>query len=183
MAQSTVFAAHHDARGQRRPAMPVRDGTLSAIDHRDDPPVPFGRHCNASAHAMAIASPMPRWAYRDVRLVPTGGVTLDTRRGLLDCPNVVAWGGSWLAPAALLRERRWEAVGAAVAEALAVSRGASAGFPEKRRPGHPAAGHLPRAPGVVSARKLKRATGRFRADSAFAPSPISPNRRVYSPGI
>jgi 2-dehydro-3-deoxyphosphogluconate aldolase/(4S)-4-hydroxy-2-oxoglutarate aldolase len=63
--------------------------------------------------------------YPDVRFVPTGGVTLDTLRGMLDCPNVVACGGSWLAPAALLRERRWDAIGKAVTDALTVAGGGS----------------------------------------------------------
>ncbi|HZH28017.1 MAG TPA: bifunctional 4-hydroxy-2-oxoglutarate aldolase/2-dehydro-3-deoxy-phosphogluconate aldolase [Azospirillaceae bacterium] len=49
----------------------------------------------------------------DLRFCPTGGVTADNLAAYRDLPNVFAVGGSWLAPADALRERRWDLVEAA----------------------------------------------------------------------
>jgi 2-dehydro-3-deoxyphosphogluconate aldolase/(4S)-4-hydroxy-2-oxoglutarate aldolase len=45
-----------------------------------------------------------------VRFNPTGGVTAGNMGDYLGLPNVVAVGGSWLAPAADIRAGAWEAI-------------------------------------------------------------------------
>ncbi len=67
----------------------------------------------------ALAAP-----YRDVRFVPTGGVTAPNLAEYLAVPAVVACGGTWIAPADAIREHRWEAITAAAAEAVAIGRAA-----------------------------------------------------------
>jgi 2-dehydro-3-deoxyphosphogluconate aldolase / (4S)-4-hydroxy-2-oxoglutarate aldolase len=53
----------------------------------------------------ALAGPFP-----SVRFNPTGGVTEANVRTYLALPNVVAVGGSWLAPAADIEAGNWEAI-------------------------------------------------------------------------
>ncbi|MGF1561044.1 MAG: bifunctional 4-hydroxy-2-oxoglutarate aldolase/2-dehydro-3-deoxy-phosphogluconate aldolase [Geminicoccaceae bacterium] len=43
----------------------------------------------------------------DIRFCPTGGLSAADIREMLSLPNVFALGGGWLAPVALVRERRW----------------------------------------------------------------------------
>ena len=71
------------------------------------------------AYLRALAAP-----YRDVRFVPTGGVTAANLAGYLAVPSVAACGGTWIAPAAAIRDRRWDAISAAAAEAVAIARAA-----------------------------------------------------------
>ncbi len=68
----------------------------------------------------AIAAP-----YREVRFVPTGGVTAANLAAYLALPAVVACGGTWIAPPDAIRNHRWEAIGAAAAEAVAIGRRAA----------------------------------------------------------
>jgi 2-dehydro-3-deoxyphosphogluconate aldolase/(4S)-4-hydroxy-2-oxoglutarate aldolase len=51
-------------------------------------------------------------AYRHLglRFIPTGGVTAETMVDWLAMPEVLAVGGSWLAPAALLHEQNWDEI-------------------------------------------------------------------------
>lgn len=44
---------------------------------------------------------------RDVRFVPTGGIGPSQVRGYLDLPNVLAVGGSWVAPSKLIEAGDW----------------------------------------------------------------------------
>ena len=60
----------------------------------------------------ALASPMA-----DVRFCPTGGVSEDNFLSLLAERNVAMVGGSWLTPAALLREGQWDRVTALARQA------------------------------------------------------------------
>jgi 2-dehydro-3-deoxyphosphogluconate aldolase/(4S)-4-hydroxy-2-oxoglutarate aldolase len=53
----------------------------------------------------ALAGPFPQ-----ARFNPTGGVTEDTIAAYLALPNVLAVGGSWLAPAADIRAGNWPAI-------------------------------------------------------------------------
>lgn len=53
----------------------------------------------------ALAGP-----YRDVRFIPTGGISPQNLPRYLDLPCVVACGGSWLAPRNLLAEGRFDAI-------------------------------------------------------------------------
>jgi 2-dehydro-3-deoxyphosphogluconate aldolase / (4S)-4-hydroxy-2-oxoglutarate aldolase len=52
----------------------------------------------------------------------TGGVSEANLKGYLALPNVVAAGGSWLAPAAEVAAGHWDAVAARAAKATAILR-------------------------------------------------------------
>ncbi len=64
--------------------------------------------------------------YADVRFVPTGGVTEADLADYLALPNVLACGGSWMAPPALLAARDWAGIGAAATRARAIFDGVRA---------------------------------------------------------
>ena len=61
----------------------------------------------------AVSGPLP-----EVRFMPTGGISADNARDYLALPNVSCIGGSWMVPAAALRDRDFEAI-AALAKATA----------------------------------------------------------------
>jgi 2-dehydro-3-deoxyphosphogluconate aldolase/(4S)-4-hydroxy-2-oxoglutarate aldolase len=71
--------------------------------------------------AAAFAGPFPR-----LRLVPTGGIGVDDLPAYFAAPNVLAVGGTWVAPSALVREGRFDEIAvlaAAAAEAVVAARG------------------------------------------------------------
>ena len=65
----------------------------------------------------ALAAPLPR-----IRYVPTGGIDAAQAPAYLACPNVVAVGGSWVAPADAVRARDWSRIEALATAAAAMSR-------------------------------------------------------------
>jgi len=60
-------------------------------------------------------------AYRHLglRFIPTGGVTADTMADWLALPEVLAVGGSWLAPADLIRDGNWDEIERRAKDAVA----------------------------------------------------------------
>lgn len=70
------------------------------------------------------AAMLKSWAsvFADVRFCPTGGVSLASAPDLLALPNVACVGGSWLTPAAALREGRWDQITSLAREAGALRR-------------------------------------------------------------
>ena len=62
--------------------------------------------------------------FADVRFCPTGGIDATNAADFLALKNVVAVGGSWLAPALLIREGRWSEI-TALARAAAALKPAS----------------------------------------------------------
>jgi 2-dehydro-3-deoxyphosphogluconate aldolase/(4S)-4-hydroxy-2-oxoglutarate aldolase len=77
------------------------------------------------ALAAALAGPFPR-----LRLVPTGGIGLADVPAYLAAPNVLAVGGTWVAPAALVRAGRFDEIAqlaAAAADAVAACRARQGG--------------------------------------------------------
>ncbi|MDE3010038.1 MAG: bifunctional 4-hydroxy-2-oxoglutarate aldolase/2-dehydro-3-deoxy-phosphogluconate aldolase [Pseudomonadota bacterium] len=70
------------------------------------------------------AAMLKSWAsvFADVRFCPTGGIGLATAPDLLALPNVVCVGGSWLTPAAAIREGRWDQITTLAREAAALRR-------------------------------------------------------------
>ena len=62
--------------------------------------------------------------FRDVRFMPTGGVSAANLADYLALPNVLACGGSWLTPADAIAQGRFDAVTALAREAVAVARAA-----------------------------------------------------------
>jgi 2-dehydro-3-deoxyphosphogluconate aldolase/(4S)-4-hydroxy-2-oxoglutarate aldolase len=58
----------------------------------------------------------------DVEFLPTGGITEHTATAYLALPQVLAVGGSWMAPHAVVTQRDWDAVTAAAAAARRLGR-------------------------------------------------------------
>jgi len=70
--------------------------------------------------AAALAGPFPR-----LRVVPTGGIGVDDLPAYFAAPNVLAVGGTWVAPSALVREGRFDEIAvlaAAAVEAVVAAR-------------------------------------------------------------
>jgi 2-dehydro-3-deoxyphosphogluconate aldolase/(4S)-4-hydroxy-2-oxoglutarate aldolase len=65
--------------------------------------------------------------YRAVRFVPTGGIGPENLGSYLALPNVLACGGSWMVQRDLINARRFEAIEAAVRDAVALATTAPAG--------------------------------------------------------
>lgn len=63
----------------------------------------------------AVSGPLP-----DIRFMPTGGITVDNAADYLALPNVACIGGSWMVPAAALRERDFETIAALASAAAAL---------------------------------------------------------------
>ena len=53
----------------------------------------------------ALSAPLPR-----MRFCPTGGIDARRAREYLTLPNVLAVGGSWMAPEALIAQGRWDEI-------------------------------------------------------------------------
>ncbi|WP_067515906.1 bifunctional 4-hydroxy-2-oxoglutarate aldolase/2-dehydro-3-deoxy-phosphogluconate aldolase [Endozoicomonas ascidiicola] len=53
----------------------------------------------------ALYGPFP-----EVMFCPTGGISADNYRSFLSLPNVACVGASWIAPAALAREEKWDEI-------------------------------------------------------------------------
>jgi 2-dehydro-3-deoxyphosphogluconate aldolase/(4S)-4-hydroxy-2-oxoglutarate aldolase len=60
--------------------------------------------------------------YRDVRFLPTGGVTADNLSDYLAVPSVVACGGSWLCDGRLLAQGRFDEVERLARDAIEATR-------------------------------------------------------------
>ena len=56
----------------------------------------------------------------EVRFMPTGGVSAELANDYLALSNVVAVGGSWIAPASLLENGDYEAIGRLASDAAAL---------------------------------------------------------------
>lgn len=69
----------------------------------------------------ALAGP-----FHGIAFCATGGITFETAQSYLELPNVIAVGGSWIAPADAIARRDWTAIAARALEA-------SVRFPPKRR--------------------------------------------------
>lgn len=69
----------------------------------------------------ALAGPFPGLAF-----CATGGVTAETARDYLELPNVLAIGGSWIAPPEAIVRRDWGAIEARALEAATLLRAKAA---------------------------------------------------------
>ena len=67
------------------------------------------------AYLKSLSGPFP-----NVRFNPTGGITPDNMPTYLALPNVVAVGGSWLAPPSDVRAANWHAITARARAAMGV---------------------------------------------------------------
>ncbi|NBR52109.1 MAG: bifunctional 4-hydroxy-2-oxoglutarate aldolase/2-dehydro-3-deoxy-phosphogluconate aldolase [Rhodobacteraceae bacterium] len=73
----------------------------------------FPAEANGGAKALkAIGAPLPK-----VKFCPTGGITLANAHDYLSLANTICVGGSWVAPANLVRAGDWAAITALAAEA------------------------------------------------------------------
>lgn len=70
------------------------------------------------AFLKAIAGPLP-----SLRFCPTGGITAQAVPNYLALSNVVAVGGSWVAPDALIREEKFEEIAKLAKDAKALIKG------------------------------------------------------------
>lgn len=62
--------------------------------------------------------------FRDMRFMPTGGVSADNLKDYLDVPSVIACGGSWLTPQKEIAAGNFDAVTQLAREALSSARDA-----------------------------------------------------------
>jgi 2-dehydro-3-deoxyphosphogluconate aldolase/(4S)-4-hydroxy-2-oxoglutarate aldolase len=73
----------------------------------------FPAEANGGAKALkAIGAPLPK-----VKFCPTGGITLANAHDYLSLANTICVGGSWVAPANLVRAGDWAAITALATEA------------------------------------------------------------------
>lgn len=59
--------------------------------------------------------------FSGIRFCPTGGIHADNLLNFLRLPNVACVGGTWVAPASLVRARAWDQITQLAAEACALS--------------------------------------------------------------
>ncbi|MBI9107460.1 MAG: bifunctional 4-hydroxy-2-oxoglutarate aldolase/2-dehydro-3-deoxy-phosphogluconate aldolase [Spirochaetales bacterium] len=50
------------------------------------------------------------YGFLGLRYIPLGGLSIDNMRGYLEAPEVIALGGSWIAPANLINSGDWGAI-------------------------------------------------------------------------
>jgi 2-dehydro-3-deoxyphosphogluconate aldolase/(4S)-4-hydroxy-2-oxoglutarate aldolase len=65
----------------------------------------------------ALGAPFP-----DVLFIPTGGITRDSAPDYLALPNVVAVGGSWVAPTAMIDANDWQGITALARDAAGLKK-------------------------------------------------------------
>lgn len=68
-------------------------------------------------HLKSLIAP---YRHLDIRFLPTGGITAALARGYLALPEVLAVGGSWLAPEGMMRAGEWTAIEQLAREASAL---------------------------------------------------------------
>jgi 2-dehydro-3-deoxyphosphogluconate aldolase/(4S)-4-hydroxy-2-oxoglutarate aldolase len=68
-----------------------------------------------TAYLSALISPLPQ-----VRFCPTGGITAEIAPSYLKLANVIAVGGSWMAPKSLITKKDWMGIGKLGAAAAAL---------------------------------------------------------------
>jgi len=69
------------------------------------------------AYLKSMAGP---YAHLGVRFIPLGGLKAENCGAYLEAPNVLAVGGSWLAPRADVHNESWQTITARAAEARAI---------------------------------------------------------------
>ena len=69
------------------------------------------------AFLKAVSAP-----YRDVKFIPTGGISASNLEGYLSLKNVLACGGSWMAPSEWIAEGRFDRIRDEAAKAAAIGR-------------------------------------------------------------
>jgi len=62
------------------------------------------------------------YSFLNLKYIPLGGLSLSNMRGYLELPEILALGGSWIAPKALIDNRDWDTIGKNAAEAEKIFR-------------------------------------------------------------
>ena len=60
------------------------------------------------------------YSFLNLKYIPLGGLTTGNIRGYLEMPEVLALGGSWIAPRKLIQESDWITIGQNAAEAARI---------------------------------------------------------------
>lgn len=60
------------------------------------------------------------YQYLKLRYIPLGGVNIDNMRAYLESPEIIALGGSWIAPAKLINAGDWDAIARNADEAVKI---------------------------------------------------------------
>lgn len=84
--------------------------------HRDFKFFP-AENSGGAAMIKALAGP-----FGDARICPTGGIGLHNVMDYLSLPNVLCVGGSWVCPAQMVKEQRWDEIEQLAREASALGR-------------------------------------------------------------
>ena len=50
------------------------------------------------------------YAHLEIKYIPLGGVSIENLQSYLECPLVLAVGGSWLAPRKLIQQKDWDQI-------------------------------------------------------------------------
>lgn len=58
--------------------------------------------------------------FRNVSLMPTGGITPDNLLTYLSCERVICCGGTWLAPESMMEDNKWKAIESRIKDALSL---------------------------------------------------------------
>jgi 2-dehydro-3-deoxyphosphogluconate aldolase / (4S)-4-hydroxy-2-oxoglutarate aldolase len=71
------------------------------------------------AYLKSINAP---YAHLGIKYIPLGGVSPANLRSYLECPEVIAVGGSWIAPRDAIAAKQWDRVSKAAEEAMKIVR-------------------------------------------------------------
>ncbi|WP_325895090.1 bifunctional 4-hydroxy-2-oxoglutarate aldolase/2-dehydro-3-deoxy-phosphogluconate aldolase [Grimontia sp. NTOU-MAR1] len=58
--------------------------------------------------------------YRDIQMMPTGGISPKNVKDYLSIDRVVCCGGTWMVPGSLMKEGDWDGLGKLISEAVAL---------------------------------------------------------------
>lgn len=88
------------------PAVSTPSEVLLALEHGYRSLKLFPANGNASIKLLKTL----KGPFTGIRFCPTGGVTTDNLLNFLRLPNVICVGGTWIAPANLIRARAWDQI-------------------------------------------------------------------------
>lgn len=98
-----VFEASREQEVPHVPGVATASEIQAALEHGVDVVKFFPAEAMGGIGIIrALAAP-----FGDVRFVPTGGISEETAPGYLEHPAILAVGGSWMVPVALVRDRNW----------------------------------------------------------------------------
>jgi len=99
------------------PAVSTPSEVLMALEHGYRSLKLFPANGNASIKLLRTL----KGPFTGIRFCPTGGVTAENMLNFLRLPNVTCVGGTWIAPANLIRARAWDQITQMALEARALA--------------------------------------------------------------